>query len=335
MKIIASSIAQVAETFLHPGYISANPRAVDPYAYNPSEEAYEVGEALRLTNESLASAGGLGESATAAATTASSGSLPLLLAGALCLLGVLATAYIHHEKLLSALTRSGWRAFAPVGASALAVFIFATCGQELEPLPETIPWEGMELREYENPELATRVLLHGLIAPAIVNVGQPIRTLANIQNEVALPTSELTEGEEYALQTYGIDGWGRELVLTDLSGSYRVASAGADGEIDTNDDIQIDVSQTSDSEFDYSREAFFLRQNEGELHVFFHRWNGDFFIYNDRPKAEGLTGSDVYDLWTEDELSDSQLELARAAYDQIEQEVDHEPLILQLSGEGY
>lgn len=228
------------------------------------------------------------------------------------------------------MTTFGWRAIAPLGASACAIFIFATCGTDLEPLPETIPWEGAELRDYENPELATLVLIHGIITPAIVNVGQPIANLANIQNEVGLPTQELTEGEAYAVQNYGLDGWGREMELTVLSGSYIVTSAGPDGELETADDIEVTVTQTNNSEFDYERSAFFLRRVDGDLHVFFHRWNGDLFEYNHRDEANVLTGSTLFDFWQESELEDSKFEQALAAYDAIDQEVEHEPLVLQI-----
>ncbi len=330
MKIFAGSVTQFAETFLHPGYISAYPRAIDSYVYSPSGESIEVGEALRLTGEGLASASGVTEGATLAmASTSATGSWLLMVAGVLAFIGAMATAYLLRDRLHH-LKRFAGRALVPVGASATAVLIFATCGSG--DLPTVVPWEGAELREYENPELATRVILHGIIADGIVNVGRPITTLANIQNEVALPITDPTEGMEYALSTYGIDGWGQEFRLG-TDGGYIVTSAGEDGDFDTNDDIAITVTQASDDSFDYGREAFFVRRSGDQYSVIFHRWTGELFEYNHHDLALELTGTGQFDVFTEGDLDSGQIDAVEMLYAEASETTDEEPLILQLSEE--
>ncbi len=58
MKILASSIQQVADTFLHAGYISAYPRTLYAYNYGNTTPKLEldVAESLRLQGETLATA---------------------------------------------------------------------------------------------------------------------------------------------------------------------------------------------------------------------------------------------------------------------------------------
>jgi hypothetical protein len=198
-------------------------------------------------------------------------------------------------------------------------------------LPSTPPWKGVELREYADPQQATLALLNGVVADGIINVGDSIDCLANIRNEVGFPKKELTEGEAYALQTYGIDGWGHEMRLReDGEKRYTVTSAGADGIFDTGDDLSISVKQAEEDTWDRHRWAFFLR-NGGELPaVLFHRWTGEHFRYSNEERARELTGGKLFDVFNfnssmPDDERDEQL---RAAYDSASAGLTREPLVL-------
>jgi len=62
-------------------------------------------------------------------------------------------------------------------------------------------------------------------------------SMAAIQDHVALPVLDPTEGQEYALQAYGWDGWARSFDFAPDNMEYVVTSAGPDGDLDTDDDI--------------------------------------------------------------------------------------------------
>lgn len=108
------------------------------------------------------------------------------------------------------------------------------------PTPRS-PWEGVTLRKYANPEQATRVILHGLIGNALIFSGSAVESLASLRNYVELPTQNPTEGEAYALTTYGLDGWGKEFRLRSGTDDNEVTSAGADGLFATTDDLTLKV----------------------------------------------------------------------------------------------
>jgi len=332
MKILAGSIVEATTSFLHAGYISAYPRPLDPYQYpigqaSPSLQL-DLTEALRLKGEALAGAAGAGDSGGAVAAYLSALSEhTAVLVGLCCFVVALAAGYLLGSR------SKGRRSAGPVLAAASVLCVLgAACDDELEPLPTHPPWEGVTLQEYEHPELATQALLYGIIADGIVNVGQPIDILPNIQNEVGLPKGKLTSGEAYALQTYGIDGWGRELRLTrPAENTWTVTSAGADGSFDTDDDLSLSVSQCNDEDWDSQRRAFFITKNGAEHAVAFHRWTGELFEYRNGGLAEGITGSVLFDVFTQADLdADQKAAAVAAAYDEVAAGLDHEPLILQV-----
>ena len=329
MKIIAASIQQAAETFLHAGYISAYPRTLSSYHYGhqaPRMEL-EVAEALRLKGEVLASVASTPDSLGLAAATASPKWPTLLLGGAL-LGGTLLLLYTLLRRFPSMVPQLQARHAAAAMVALLALGVWRCGGPE--PLPTEAPWKDVTLQQYHDPAAATRVLLHGIIADGIADVGQPIEMLENIQNEVGLPANQLTRGQAYALKTYGIDGWGKKFRLSEAGGKYTVTSAGADGAFDSADDISISVTQNDDQSWDNGRSAFFVRKDGGSLVVLFHRWSGEHFIYKNQSKAAALTGGGLFDLFLAADLESKGLTLALQGYDKAAAAATYEPLVLQV-----
>jgi len=124
---------------------------------------------------------------TAVAAVASGPQWVPLVVGSLGLTAAAALYYLVSDHL--GLRRRGRTAGV---VAVVAGLLIGACDGDAEPgsepLPTEAPWEGVPLREYENPELATQVLLHGIIADALINVGRPVESLPNVQNEVGLPT---------------------------------------------------------------------------------------------------------------------------------------------------
>ena len=329
MKILASSIQQAADTFLHAGYISAYPRTLYSYGYGNSSPKMEldVAEALRLQGETLAAVTTSDPTMAAAAVT-SSGGWPTMLAGVAAIAGAVALIYwLRAHWPGPALRRAV--SYGAVAVMALAVVGGVHCRPE--PLPTDQPWKDVALKSYADPAAATVLLLHGVIADGIENVGQPIDMLENIQNEIGLPLATLTRGQAYALKTYGIDGWGKAFRLTEAGGKYTVTSAGADGAFDSSDDLSVSVVQSEDSTWDSDRKTYFVRKGaDGKAVVLFHRWTGEHFVYKHPDKARALTGGALFDLWTLADLEPKQKTLAEGAYAKASSGKSHEPLVLQV-----
>jgi hypothetical protein len=209
-----------------------------------------------------------------------------------------------------------------------------TCNEE--ELPTEVPWKNAEVQQYKNPAMATQGLLHGIIADGIINVGSPIAELANIQAEVGLPTNSPTAGQAYALKTFGLDGWGQEFRLTkQADGKYEVRSGGADGTFDNADDLSIEVNQTSNSDWDSDRYAFFVRKVGGKTNLFYHRWSGDHFEYHNEELAQTATGTKLFDLFTQETLEqrpEQWLAPVEACYNEFA--ATQEPLVMILLGPG-
>jgi hypothetical protein len=332
MEILGASTVQAAETFLHPGYISAYPRTLYPEMGYPIQHSdptvqLDMAEALRLQNETLASAASTGDGSVWNHAFASLSAWPTVVVAAAAFFGLLALYVVMKD-------RWRWRwpgrlktgfTLAPLLAVAMMV---GTCGPE--PLPNQKPWEGVPLQQYANPDQATLAIMHGIIADAIINVGQPIENLANIQNEVGLPIANPTEGMAYALLTYGVDGWGREFELSRSGDQYTVTSAGPDGQFGNGDDLSMTVSQTSNSDWDMQRYAFFTREVSGQRYIYFHRWTGDHFKYIDQDLALSHTDTKLFDVFAHQDLTTDAQTAADTAWDQATSGVTHTPLILQV-----
>jgi hypothetical protein len=120
------------------------------------------------------------------------------------------------------------------------------------------PWESITPVRYSNPELATVVLMHGIIGHALYYINEDVSSLAQLQLTVGIPgVEEYTPGMKYALAYYGLDGWGREFRMSTGSiaehKGYRypagrrvtLESAGADGRFGTADDFILTTIQSS------------------------------------------------------------------------------------------
>ncbi len=324
MQLFAASVAEAAESFLHAGYISAYPRTLMHLPSGEPKLQLDVTEALRLEGETLAAASQASDT-TAAAITAAGPWFQVLL-GAALVCGALLAWLLLRDRVGAATRR--WM---PAVASLAVVVAFVACEAKIS-LPTVPPWQGVAVQKYANPQQATVALLNGIVADGIVNVGAEIDSLANIQNEVGLPKKKLTQGETYALKTYGLDGWGKELRLAkteaakgEESAKYAVTSAGADGAFDTADDVSLSVQQGTDSNWDSNRWGFFV--NDATPTVLFHRWTGKHFRYTDATAAEAIAGSQKFDVASKEALSSASTGLT-TRYQQASTGLAHKPLLL-------
>ena len=58
-------------------------------------------------------------------------------------------------------------------------------------VPESFSNEGLKVLEYENPELATVVLMNGLISHALHYINRPVTDLEQLKELVTIPVTEL------------------------------------------------------------------------------------------------------------------------------------------------
>jgi hypothetical protein len=342
MKILASALVDTVRSYLHAGYVSAYPQPIDPHSVYGGEEMVELHmqidmvEALRLQGEAAAAAA-MPDGGAAIATAAASGSVTMLGAAAAATAGAAALGVLHR--------RLGLRPRMAMAAGALAGLVTVgqlSCGepdfdQEAYEKSLPAPWEGVELRAYADPEAATQAIVRGIISDALMSMDFPVEELRHIQLEVGLPADNLTEGMAYALKTYGYDGWGRELdfevEVGEWSTWYTVTSAGADGEFGTEDDIE-GGSNAYDGEDAWwagaiGMSAFLRRDADGSLVSMVHRIRGDYFEYNHADEAEALTGSKLFDMFTEADLS-PWLDTLEEQYDTAAAAVDHDPILFQV-----
>jgi hypothetical protein len=167
------------------------------------------------------------------------------------------------------------------------------------------PWLEVPVREYEDPQAATQVILHGLITQGLAGCPFQVENLSAIQNQVAFPVKNdaLTDGMRYALQTYGRDGWGREFTLTPQGDrSYVIASSGADGILDNEDDVVCTIEKTGESWEDLIT-GIYVRPTEGAPVFLIHRVAHDLFRTMDGESAWELTGCRLFDVSRSDPWS--------------------------------
>lgn len=343
MKLMAANLVETVDRFLHAGYVSAYPRPLDATAY-PGGANYagdtvqpviqlDVAKALELSD-----GGTLDNAQAALATLGGVGSTDTqLLIGALAATGLFALFMLLRAKFQGRVFSAA--PFALVAGLCLVMAVHCDTGGEEEKLPTKPPWEGVALQEYTSPEDATLVILHGIVVPAVANIGQGVETLANIQNEVALPAPTLTEGMKYALKTYGFDGWGNELRLEtsgfkDADGEgfsdYTVTSAGPDATFDTEDDIAVAFRQTNNDSWGWSRNVFFLAKKT-DLVVAFHRWNDEMFEYKNEDAAGKLFGTHLTDLFVEDDFyEDGKFAMIEETYNTVAEGLQEPPVVMQV-----
>lgn len=222
MKIFAASATEVADTFLHAGYISAQPSAQVmeyPTLANTADTgtAVSLDEAFRLADQATAEA----------AMGVFPGMVESLGAAAPHLLGLAAVA-----TLLALAARYARRL--PARATAMAsVLVLVACVEA--------PWEDIEPEETADPVTYTDALLNSVVKEGLMDhhfSDGDVGSLASIADNVALPADDLSADMQYVLTAYGLDGWGNEMVLEmPDEDHYEVVSAGPDGQLDTDDDV--------------------------------------------------------------------------------------------------
>ena len=340
MRLFNASIVDVADTFLHAGYVSAYPRALEAVAYPPGSEYFDSAEKVIELN--MHEALELGKSAVdagvsdASAAVMSSGGNTSLLIGALSVLGVLGLLYLWKRQggIGAAAFRPAWAA----STFAMVLLLLNPHCKDDKTLPTDPPWEGETVQSYAHPEEATYAILYGIIKPATAGIGQGVDVLANIQNETALPVKSLTEGEQYALKMYGLDGWGNPFALNWTEESYyeesnyrvyEVTSAGPDGTMNTDDDISASFRQiTNDCWGDVTEVSFYIVPSGDTPTLLFHRWKNKMFEYNDKSVAEGLTGDVLFDVL--DDLNETQIAAVDTSFNNLASDGGSDPLVLQV-----
>lgn len=353
MQVLAGA-APATTGFLHAGYTSAGPR---PFTYsNPSwqESAQiidtgtplDVAVALQLEGETLSDSPAAAEVAVPDGVEVGASVFAPTLGLAVAFL--LLIAFLYAARVWGT-----WRrlAYAIAGLMLLLVVVAVSLPSiaryretmhrppALPPANEPAPWEGVPPRAYADPPTATLALMHGIVASALANAWWPVETLAQLRNEVGLPAQDLTEGERYALQTYGLDGWGRPFRLQShpldpaqggMTGyeaaqqralgkvvvavqaatrnfntesmRYVLTSAGPDGAFDTPDDIALNVPGLAEYTWDAYSPAPLLYKHGQRIVWFRHRWPGRTFRYANEQWARRLTGGALFDLAPADGL---------------------------------
>ncbi|MBN1609433.1 MAG: hypothetical protein JW940_22575 [Polyangiaceae bacterium] len=406
MQVLAASVLDAVERFLHAGYISAQPgipvdRDILSPDYYPAGSVpslqLDVAESLRLKGEQLAAAVVNGDTTAALAAGTSDPRWGAVLLGALCAAGAVAAYQLYAPKNPPAI-RLGNRArqWALASGVAITLALGVACGDyaggeyqdpvtqapaqtqvppvdtaasaetpaaedpgataapaeptvPAEPTPVATepdpPWVGVEPREYEHPEQATQVILHGLIGNAARHY-RSISKLANLAPGVALPTSSLTEGEAYALKTYAFDGWGNEFRLVEASNTCTVTSAGADGVFDTEDDLELSVrvgqSIPAEQGAMVVPAAWYVVEPQQDPYVLFYHpaypattrvMNIEYINHvPNETLANDLTGRGPFGLFTLEQLPTAASDI-QARYDAMAATVAYKPLMLEVYDE--
>jgi hypothetical protein len=339
MTLFSASVVEKIDLFRHADHISTCTRALSPDAYpQPTapggilKHQLDLNEALRLGEAALDS-----RIDDAAAGNFLAGAGGGLLIGALTVVGLIAL-YLFARKHINIDYRLDLRL--SVLTLPFALFLVTpNCGDEADALPTDPPWEGEVTKAFVHPEQATLAILHGIVRPAMMDIGRKVDNLANIQNEVALPMTEPTPGSAYALKMYGLDGWGRRLNLAyrdepfddTTRRSYTVTSFGPDGEIGTTDDIVTTFKETISKTFGASPcPIFYILKDKDAAELLYHRWNSDKFSFNDKERARALSGSLLFDIIDRERLGDPQKRAIDTAYNAAAANSKADPVILQI-----
>lgn len=338
--MLSANIVESANTFLKNGQnlLSKEPFTAQVYpggSQTPDTtiiQQIELNEALRIINIPNA---GTNDFNVATVASSGHGNLVLWSIAALGLLGALYFIGKHWNNRWSTHSRP-LLAFATMGA--LLLFSPGYMNDDQAKLPTNPPWDNEPRQSYANPYEATLGILHGIIQPAIMNIGQKVDTLPNIQKEVALPMKQPSDGVQYALKIYGFDGWGNRFNLsyTDIQEKggavrhYTVTSFGPDKEISTADDIVARFTENRNGDMkDKDQQVYYLIPNDGGIEVLYHRLNHDMFRYNDKNRAETITGSDFFDIIDRTRLGKKQKEAIEVNYAASANKT-YTPIILQL-----
>jgi len=251
MQVFASSVREVADTFLHAGYISAQPPAM-AMEYPMFTDTAETGYAVTL-NEAFS----LADTASQEAAIAVPGLVESLGASWPHLLGVAGLA-LGGALLLRAARHVPVPARVPVLTLLLTGVILAGACDGI--------YEPPEPEDAADPGIYTTALLYSVVkegvAVALHSEGD-VDELVDIVDHVALPVDELTEGMEYALAAPFRDGWAQDLTLssTDVS-TFEVTSPGEDGEAGTADDL---VATFDANDMGYEHRTYYLKRDGDTL----------------------------------------------------------------------
>ena len=321
MELLAGSLNVEVDDFLHSGYVSAYPRSFasmgDYKLEQGTAEVIDVKAALALKTP----ADKADQVADASTTAASSQAPPLM--PAMVTISELHTGFtlaivfffftflvsLYYRRIRK-VQRPGWRPWLLTGLPMVLLVVFYygvfPLGQELCLNNLPAPWKGVPVRQYEDPETATQAILHGLVAHAMPGCPVKARSLAAIQGEVAfpVPADQYTPGMEYAVKTYGRDGWGREFSFEALrDGQYHIASAGADGTHGTEDDVVFVTHVRRGADWEQLVNGVYVRRVEGEYAYFIHRVEHGHFRWANGAAALNATGTNLFDLLYFDEWS--------------------------------
>ena len=254
MHVFASSVQQAADTFLHAGYISAQPPAM-AMEYPTLLDTANTGYAVSIEQAfQLAESGGAESAMTAGLVEMLGGAAPHLLGAT----GLAAGLWL--------LWRLSSRVIVPTRVPAMAVmmvglWVFGAC--------VTAPWEDIVPEDVADPDVYTTALLHSVVKEGISAhhfEDGTVDNLSAIADHVALPVDQASESVQYALDTYGLDGWGNEMELSiPEEDIYALTSAGADGEFDTDDDLIAEFDVTDMFELDRN---YYLTQQDDALWLY-------------------------------------------------------------------
>ncbi len=312
MKIFAESLVQAADVFLHAGYISAYPQLYQ--AQLMKESAPRV--AIDMV-KALLTAGGAWPAEEAVGTLAATGGSGLVgttLLGLGCIAGGLAAVHLTRRYRRG---RCGpvQPLIAGVLAALLTMGLVGWGAREATAGRGGTSRVGVKRQKYVSPALATKALLHGVLADAIFNTKRKrIRSLAQVRDEVSLPIKARTPGMVYALRTYKRDGWGRPFRLRKAKdgAGYRISSAGPDGKQGTKDDLALTVQPADNSAWPFSVKVFYMRKVHQQSLVFFHRIQSKMFKYHNQGRSRLLTGTQLYDHFVMDKRYESRLRFTKA-----------------------
>ncbi|MBN1909030.1 MAG: hypothetical protein JW818_04765 [Pirellulales bacterium] len=287
MQVLAGSLNVAVDDFLHAGYISAHPRffgqAGPPDTTGRKTEVINVAKALELKQgDSITETQSMVQHAPARPSQPAS-----MVSGSFVLLSsFLFFAYLVslYYRRVGQVKHTGWWiwtvASVLIVAWGIAFYHVYPRGLAYALHNQAPPWEGAAIQEYRDPAAATWAIQQTLIASSLPGCPVEVNDLTAIQGEVAFPESsgEQTPGMEYAVKTYGLDGWGRAFRVNRFdSGRYSIVSAGADGHYDSDDDLVAFVEPGEGSDWENRVNGFFVSLEDDKDVCFVHRVSDHFY----------------------------------------------------------
>lgn len=314
MKIIAVSINSDIKPFIHSGYMSAYPRSYIPYKMLlPSDSELKV---INI-NESVALKNKVDEKELTLENELphSSGFVkdilqPVFTGGYInyLFLPLLMFLWITGIRINRVLEKGIKGKLILLCAAVLTMayivkyddidYLISLKAENSFFIPEEVPWKNVKTHEYKDPVAATEVIVKCIVANAVASKRGVVSDMRAIYNKIGLPLSgkNQTPGMKYALITYGLDGWGREIKLSgNQKKGFEVRSAGPDGVFNNSDDITAFVDKWDDG-WESRISGIYVRYVNGEIIGFINSLSHPLFVKRNSKKAFSVTGSDLYDL---------------------------------------